>query len=263
MNALVIIPILLGFLAGMLINYLADVLPDTLRLTRPVCANPECKHPFSWTDYLVMRRCTTCGKRRGPRPIIVLVLAILASVYIWLVPPAQLGYTLGFIVLAYLLMVAVIDLEYHLILRPLSIAGIVLAFLAGFIAHGWLSTLIGGAVGFGIMFLFYLFGRLFTRMHLRRMGRESEDSEEALGSGDVTVATILGLLLGWPLIWFSLLLGVLLAGIISLFIIVGLLLSGRYGQKALMVFIPYGSVFVLCAILLIYFPHWMAYLVPG
>ena len=64
---------------------------------------------------------------------------------------------------------------------------------------------------------FYYFGVLFTRIRTKRMlamGQEVDD-EEALGAGDVILVTVLGLILGWPLIWFGLLLGILLGGFFS------------------------------------------------
>ncbi len=36
---------------------------------------------------------------------------------------------------------------------------------------------------------------------------QDADNEEALGFGDVILAGVLGLILGWPFIWFGLLLG--------------------------------------------------------
>jgi len=109
------------------------------------------------------------------------------------------------------------------------------------------------------MFVFYQFGKLFARWRARRLGKA--DSEEALGSGDVTLATILGLLLGWPLIWFGLLLGILFSGVISLVIILALLLTRRYKMQAFNFFIPYGPFFILSTFLLIYAPMWMSRLV--
>ena len=274
MDFSLLIPIFLGLLAGGLINYLADVLPHTLRLSRPLCLNPDCKAAFRWTDTLLLRRCSKCGRGCSLRTYAVLILAEALSIFIWFSPPHTLGFALGLAVLTYLLLVTVIDLEHRLILRPLSLAGLILAALAGIYVRGWLSTLIGGAAGFGIMFVFYLFGRLFTRWRLRRLGTADQEppnyrgepsnygGEEALGSGDVTLATILGLLLGWPLIWFCLLMGVFIAGIVSLLILARLLISKQYRQKALMVFIPYGPPFILSAILMVYFPHWMVYLAP-
>ncbi|MRR32837.1 hypothetical protein EG834_21460, partial [bacterium] len=63
--------------------------------------------------------------------------------------------------------------------------------------------LLGGLAGFTIMFVFYLLGVAFAKARARRMraaGLETDD-EEALGAGDVILSTVLGLFLGWPLIW--------------------------------------------------------------
>jgi leader peptidase (prepilin peptidase)/N-methyltransferase len=273
MDYWLLIPIFAGLLSSWLINYLADVLPHTPRLpaktqvhiSRPLCLNPECKAAFRWTNYLLLRHCPKCGRGRGGRPYAVLLLAEGLSLFIWFSPPHTLGFALGLVVLTYLMLVAVIDLEHRLILRPLSIAGLILAALAGIYVRGWQSTLIGGAAGFGIMFLFYLLGTLFTRwraqriLRARRLGKA--DGEEALGSGDVTLATILGLLLGWPLIWFGLLLGILFSGVVGLCIILGLLLTRRYKTQAFNIFIPYGPFFILSTFLLIYLPMWMSKLV--
>ena len=61
-----------------------------------------------------------------------------------------------------------------------------------------------------------------------------------IGTGDVTLATILGLFLGWPLTWFGLVFGILLGSAISILLVLALLFSGKYKEKAWMVFIPYS-----------------------
>ena len=66
------------------------------------------------------------------------------------------------------------------------------------------------------------------------------DNEEALGFGDVILAGVLGLILGWPFIWFGLLLGILLGGVFGVILVLYLMLSKRYKREALMVFMPYG-----------------------
>ncbi|MBA4380628.1 MAG: hypothetical protein C0393_08145, partial [Anaerolinea sp.] len=114
------IPLLTGLALGWLVNYLADVLPQTARLSRPLCLNPECKAAFRWTDYLLLRRCPKCARGRSLRTYVLLILTAAISIYIWFSPPGQLGFALGSVVLTYLLLVAVIDLEHRLILRPLS-----------------------------------------------------------------------------------------------------------------------------------------------
>ena len=94
--------------------------------------------------------------------------------------------------------------------------------------------------------------------------KEANDltDEEALGAGDVILAAILGLFLGWPIAWFGLLLGILLGGAISILLLLGLLVSGQYKEKAWMVFIPYGPYFLLSAFLILYLPTWVKAIVP-
>ncbi len=185
-----------------------------------------------------------------------------ASVYLWMKPPLHLGFILGALALSYFLLVAVIDLEHRLILRPLSIGGVVLAGAMGYLMHGWKSTLIGSLFGFGVMFLFYLFGRLVTKSLARKLNQNPADAEEAFGSGDVTLATILGLFLGWPLIWFGLLLGVLLLGIGVIPLAIYLAVRRNLRKEAVHMYIPIGPPFILSAILLVFLPNWITTVIP-
>jgi hypothetical protein len=166
----------------------------------------------------------------------------------------------------------VIDLEHRLILHPTSIFGAFLGLIVGIANHKigtalwdriW-PTLLGGLGGLLIMLTFYGLGVLFTRIRAKRLlaiGQEPDD-EEALGSGDVILVTILGFIVG-PLIWFCLLYGILLGGLVSLLIILWLVISGKYKKNALMTFIPYGPYFIITAALIIYFPKLLAMIVPG
>ena len=64
------------------------------------------------------------------------------------------------------------------------------------------------------------------------------------------------------MIWFGLLLGILLGGAISILLVLGLLVSRQYQQKAWMIFIPYGPYFLFSAFMLIYLPTWIKVVVP-
>jgi len=177
-------------------------------------------------------------------------------------PPRAIGFPLGALLLLYFGVVLVIDLEHRLILHPTSLFGALLGLVVGYLRQGLPSTLIGGAVGFGIVFLFYLLGALFTKIRARRLqaaGLEADD-EEAFGAGDVILATVLGFMLGWPLIWFGILFGVLLGGLIGGLVMLILFLSGKF--KAWMVFIPFGPFFVASAFLIIYLPQVVQFMVP-
>ena len=255
-----VIPLIAGWVGGWIVNYLADVLPDTRRFSQPTC--PNCHSTYHWQDYFLFRACRSCGKKRTLRAGIVQVFLAGFSVYIWIAPPAQLGFALGLPLLLYFTMDFVIDMEHRLILHSTSVFGAFLGLGAGFLRQGLSSTLIGGAVGFGMVFLFYLFGALFTKMRARRLrtsGLEADD-EEAFGAGDVILATIIGLMLGWPLTWFGILFGVLLGGVVGGLVMLALFLSRRF--QSWMVFIPFGPFFITSAFLIIFLPQVVRFLVP-
>ncbi len=81
---------------------------------------------------------------------------------------------------------------------------------------------------------------------------QADDEEEALGGGDVYLAGVLGLMLGWPFIWDGLLLGVLLGGLFSIVFLLTLLVRRRYSSEALMTFIPYGPYFIISALYILF-----------
>jgi prepilin signal peptidase PulO-like enzyme (type II secretory pathway) len=256
-----VVSVFSGLLAGWLVNYLADVLPATRRFSQPVC--PQCGSPFGWQDYLLLRACKN-GHPRKMRLWIVQIILLAASIYTWIQPPSKLGYFPGLILSIYFGVVFVIDLEHRLILHPTSIFGAVLGLIVGAMAHGMVPTLLGGLGGLLIMLTFYGFGVLFSRVRARRLktlGQDADD-EEALGSGDVILVTILGFIVGWPLIWLCLLYGILLGGFASIFIVLWLFLSGRYKTSILMTFIPYGPYFIITATLIVFFPKFLAMIVP-
>ena len=195
---------------------------------------------------------------------VVQFIILAASIYTWIKPPSKIGYFLGLLLIIYFGVIFVIDVEHRLILHPTSVIGALLALIVGTVAHGIVPTLLGGLGGLLIMLAFYGFGVLFTRIRTKRLlaiGQEPDD-EEALGAGDVILVTILGFIVGWPLIWLCLLYGILLGGLVSIFIILWLVVRGKYSAGALMTFIPYGPYFITTAALIVFFPKLLAMIVP-
>ncbi len=261
MNFSIVIPLLAGWIGGWVVNYLADTLPITRRFSRPACMQCNTLYPLS--NYLTFRTCANCGHRRGMRPWLVQVALMAASVYTWFRPHAM-GYALGLLLITYFGVVIVIDLEHRLILYPTSIVGAVLAAVIGLLVNGIVPTVLGGLAGFGIMLALYYLGVLFSKWRARRLqaAGQEPDEEQALGDGDVILAGILGLVLGWPLIWFTLLLGILLGGIVGIILLIGMVVRGLYGKQALMTFMPYGPYFVLSAFFILFLPNWIVSVVP-
>ena len=242
-----ILAIIPGWVIGALVNYLADVLPLRRRLTRPFCIQCDTTQP--WVNYLFWpRRCATCGLRRSLRVWLVELFYIATSVLMSIYPPARIGYALGLLLLGYLGVVVLIDLEYRLIMHPVSIFGGVLGLVVGFVNVGWWRTLLGGVVGYAIMGLFYLLGIFIMRVVSRRRGQLADDT--ALGFGDVNLSGVLGLMLGFPVIIIGLVMAIFIAGIVSLIYIIVKVVTRKY--QAFMA-VPYGPFLVMGAVLLIYF----------
>jgi leader peptidase (prepilin peptidase)/N-methyltransferase len=236
--------ILAGLLAGYVINYLADVLPVTRRFSAPTCRS--CQKPISWPDYILLRKCRTCVSRRSLRTYLVLVFSIAAGIVVWWHPFQRLDIWLVWLLAVFFGTVIVIDVEHRLILHPVSLAGAAIGLYTGIRLHGILATLLGGAAGFGIMLALYYLGGLFARWLARRRGQELE--EEALGYGDVNLAGVLGLILGWPGIIAGLMAAILLGGLASLFYIVSLLVLRRFKPFSA---IPYAPFLILGAVILL------------
>lgn len=251
-----ILAAIIGWLGGLTVNYISDVLPATRRLTKPVCV--YCFDTQTWKNYLFWPRfCSSCQNRRPWRVWFVEVISIIASLWLWTSPPDILGYWLGFVLFSFLEIVVVIDVEHRLILNPVSIVGAIIGLVVGVLLHGWQSTLIGGVAGYLIMLLFYYLGELFSRWMARRRGELL--SEVALGYGDVNLSGILGLLLGWPGVVGGLFLAIFLGGAFSLIYIVILLILRRF-QSFLA--IPYGPFLVASAFLLLFFKSGIVSVLP-
>jgi Flp pilus assembly protein protease CpaA len=259
MNLSLLLPILLGWVAGLFVNYASDVLPHTRRFSRPACTH--CQTPYLWTDYLTLRACRSCGRRRSLRTWLVQLLALASFIFFWLSPSELLGFWLGAIILIYFGVITVIDLEHRLILHPTSLFGAVLGVIVGTYIHsrsdgllmGVGKSLLGGLIGAGVMFLLYQLGTVVARFRARRMqaSGQADDNEEALGGGDVYLLGVLGLMLG-PAVLLDLIYGILLGGIVSLSLIILLLVRRRYSSEALMTFIPYGPYFIITAFYLLF-----------
>jgi prepilin signal peptidase PulO-like enzyme (type II secretory pathway) len=247
-----ILPLVLGWLSGWLVNYLVDVLPQSRNFSVPVCR--KCQTKFKWTDYLFFRICSSCGTRRNLRTLIIQILMILSTIWIWFQPNQVLPFALGFALLIFLAVVFVIDLEHRVILHPVSIIGAVLGLGIGIflrskqsLTFGITSTLLGGATGFGIMLVFYFLGELFVKRMAKKRGLSND--EVALGFGDVNLAGILGLLLGWQLIFICLFFAILAGGLVSLVIIIGMLIAKKYRAFTA---IPYAPFLILSAVFFLF-----------
>ncbi len=243
-----ILVIMVGILSGWVINYLADVLPVNRRFSAPVCVH--CQAAIPWGDYFFYRRWRNCPGRRSISTWIVQILTPAIAILLYFFPPARLGFWVGFGLLVFFGLVAVIDIEYRAILILVNIAGAIIGVIVGITIRDVGNTILGGVVGFGVMLGIYYFGKFFNKMYGRI--RHIEVDEVALGLGDVYLTGALGLMMGFPEVIGGLVTGVVIAGIVSLFIILISALVRRY--KPLQA-IPYAPFLILGAIIFIYIPR--------
>lgn len=242
----VILSLPFGVVSGILINYPADVLPATRRLSQPLC--PNCNQPFALKDYVLIRRCASCGQKRSRRTFIVLVAAILASVLLALFPLPGLGYWGSLPLLIFLGVIAVIDIEHRLVLVETSLFGLALCFVYGVILRGFTPTITGGLGGFLVMLTLFFLGIAFSKIVGKLRGRNV--SQVAFGFGDVFAGAFLGLLTGWPLIAGAIVIGMLAFALYSMVYIGVLLVSKRYSAFATA--LPMAPFLIIGAVVMLY-----------
>jgi prepilin signal peptidase PulO-like enzyme (type II secretory pathway) len=253
--------ILGGLLAGALINLFADSLPTARRLRRPAC--DYCGRPrpaVAWsavTAYLTGRqRCPSCAAPLSLRHVVVELAATLLYVLVWLQTGTTSTTALHILYGSVFLLVLVTDLEHRLILHMVMLPAIGLALAGAFINPAFdspMRALLGGAIGLVVGMLLYLGGKLFAHA-LGRM-RGEPIAETALGFGDVTLLTFIGLVVGAPEILLALVIGILSGGIFAgLYLLVRGLVQRRY---ALYTAIPYGPFLILGGATMLYFGQYV------
>jgi len=233
---------LLGLVIGSFLNVVVWRVPRGESVVRPPSACPACGHHVRARDnvpvlsWLLLRaRCRDCGARISARyPLVELGTAILfALVGWWLGPSWALP---AFLYLAAIsVALALIDIDVHrlpdAIVLPSYAAAVVLLALASANPGGtadW-GALLRAVIAGGVLWVVYLVLVLVY--------------PAGMGFGDVKLAGVLGLYLGW-VGWASVVVGwfaaFLLGGVFGL----GLMTLGRAGRKSA---IPFGPWMLLGA----------------
>jgi len=250
---------LLGLLVGAFINLCADQLPRWRRLHHtPSC--PACKQPYppwAWIGivaYLAFRRdCRHCGASISWRhPLVELATALLFA-FLWQRYGPTIYLLLYSLYSAIFVLVVVIDLEHRLILNVVIYPAWMLALLGSLVRpeppYFYRLALVGGALGFGILYLVYLLGELFVKVLSKARGKPV--NAVAFGFGDVRLGGFIGSVLGFPSVLLALFLAVLLGGVVGfLYWFIRAVILRRY---SLFTAIPYGPFLVVGAMAMMLF----------
>jgi prepilin signal peptidase PulO-like enzyme (type II secretory pathway) len=240
--------VLFVFVAGLLAGFVINVVATRLAANKPIFGPLHCtRAPHSVTarqaapviGYVLQRgRCSTCGRRISlSYPLVELAMgAIWAALY------AVEGFGVAFLFhclyAAFLMLVLVNDWKHRDIYVTVIAAGSLVAIVGSLVVPG--ASLTGALVGAAVAGAFFALAYGLAKLIFPRI-------EEPLGFGDILLALLMGLMLGWPNVVGALLIGPLLAGAAT----VVLLISRR---RKLGDFIPYGVALCAAAILFLIYP---------
>ncbi|MCA9958641.1 MAG: prepilin peptidase [Anaerolineales bacterium] len=222
---------LLGLIVGVVINALADDLPQRKRPSLPHCH--ACQHRYTPMQWLGVGQCAQCAVAPRRRVLWVVVgTAVLFALLPTLIPePVNLW--VNALYTAVFILVIVIDLEHKLILNVVTFPATAVALLLSFVVtdNNIRLALVGAVVGFVLFYIAYWIGQLMF-------------GPGALGYGDVKLAMAMGAMLGFHRILFALGLAIVLGGVISGV----LLLSRRFHRYT---YLPYGQYLAIAGIIML------------
>jgi leader peptidase (prepilin peptidase)/N-methyltransferase len=227
---------LTGLIVGSFLNVCIYRLPRRESIVWPASRCTNCNRGLAWFEnvpvisWVALRgRCRTCASPISVMyPLVELATGIAfaggALVY---GPSPLLLVRLAFA--SSLIVLFVIDLQHRILPNTITLPGIAAGFLASvFLPPGWLSSLIGIIAGGGIPLA-------IAETYYRVRG------VEGLGMGDVKMLSMIGAVLGWPLMLLTLVFASFAGSLVG----VGMMASGRGNMQAAL---PFGTFLALGAL---------------
>lgn len=218
---LLFVAVVIGWMGGGLVNWAADILPGWSS------GGPRLDFDALWRDrthYWVLawrrnKHCPRCGRTLTLRYPAVMTCAVLLALLMAMRVEWGIGLLAVWLYAFFLLAVAVIDYEHrrvlNVMLAPMAAVAAVFSLLP--ITPDPLAMVLGGIVGFGVFLLLGIIGR------------------GALGMGDIKLAGVIGMMVGYPDVLYALIAGALLGGVAA----VVLLVSRKATRKTAIAYAPY------------------------
>jgi leader peptidase (prepilin peptidase) / N-methyltransferase len=255
-----LIIVITALIAGGLVNILADDLPHRRPVRTPRYPDGTPRPLIAWlgiTAFLTGKRTSPGGATLSWRHPIAELLTLVAMLVTFHVATndLQLGTLQLLFWLTYMalfVLITVIDIEHKLILFVVIIPTAILALVDAVIAEyppGLGDSLLGGFLGFAIFFMLYNGGFVFTYVMGKLRGQEID--EIAFGYGDVMLATVSGLILGWQALIFAMFITVFLGAFGAIIYLLSRRLIG--GKYSAFTALPYGPYIVIGTVLMLLF----------
>jgi len=227
---------LFGLLIGSFLNVVIYRLPRGQSLVTPPSTCPGCGSRIRPIDnipvlswILLGGKCHKCGAPISIQyPIVELATGILFLLVAWLTPAGPLlAARLLFVVI--LVVLFGIDLHHQILPNVITLPGIAIGFLFSLVTPpGWMNSLIGIALGGGI-----LYAIAAAYYAVRR--------EEGLGMGDVKMLAMIGAFLGWKAVLVTLILSSFAGALVG----IGIIALSRGNMRLAL---PFGTFLALGAV---------------
>ncbi len=227
----------LGLMVGSFLNVCIYRLPAHKSIITPPSSCPHCQQPIKAYDnipvlsFMILNgRCRSCGGAISWQyPVVELITGLLfmGLAYKWGVSIQALIYAL---LVCALVVVSVIDLQHQIIPDKITLPGIALGLGFAFLPVlplDWRQSLLGLVLGGGILYLAALLSR------------------GGMGGGDIKLAALIGVFLGWRKVLLTIFAGVLVGSLVGL----GLILFKGRGRKDK---VPFGPFLGLGAVISIF-----------
>lgn len=209
---------------------------------RPRSRCPKCGNRIAWYDnipvlsWLILRgKCRNCRQSISLMyPLVELATCIIWIYFVWLFGPSITAVRAA-VFFTLLLGILVTDARALIIPDEFTIGGLVLGLIltavGGYllngvpgVTHGLVFSLIGGAVGFGILWVVGWLGTIILK-------------EDAMGGGDIKMMAMVGVFVGWT----GVLLTIFLGALVGTLIFLPLTLMGRKKLVPFGIFLAIGA----------------------
>jgi leader peptidase (prepilin peptidase)/N-methyltransferase len=233
---------LYGLCVGSFLNVCIHRLPLSKSLKSPPSNCPKCSSPIRFYDnipvvsfVLLKGRCRHCKNRISFRYPFVEILGGLFALFIYFKYGLTVEALVYYIFIVALIVITFIDIDHQIIPDVISLPGIPIGFLASFALPSitFIDSLIGILAGGGILFIVLWAYKLFTGV-------------EGMGGGDVKLLAMIGALIGWKGVIFTIFISSITGTII------GLLIMLRT-KKGLKLAVPFGPFLSAGAIIYIFY----------
>ena len=232
---------LVGTAVGSFLNVCIYRLPKEESIVAPRSRCPACQSPIHALDNiplisfaLLRGRCRACGASIPWRyPLVEALTGILfALTVVRFGVTLQAAFLLTF--LAGLIVISFIDLDHQIIPNVITLPGIPLGLLTGFLFRDppLLDRLIGTLAGAGFLYLVLFYGGVLY-------------GQEAMGEGDLNLIAMVGAFLGWKAVIVTILVGCLVGSVLGL----SLIALRRLGRRQ---HIPFGPFLSLGAVVALF-----------